>query len=208
MFGIPSKEDKFYALFRESAEVACTTTKKLEGLICQNSVSDAEAEMMHDLEHRADKITTEIVDRLNSTLITPLDREYIYTQAQNLDDIVDLSQGAVERMVLYHTKKPSIGAQEIVRTIVKATEQLKTAFCCLNSIHFKKSEILAATEEVYRLESVGDSLYRQEVARLFEQEKDAIEIIKWKEILEHLENTLDQCEEIADLLKGVVLKYD
>lgn len=208
MFGLSTKEDKFYALFRESAEVAYTTTKMLEGLVCQNSVSDEEAEKMHDLEHQADKITTEIVDRLNSTLITPLDREDIYTLAQNLDDIVDLSQGAVERMALYHTKKPSIGAQEIVRTIVKATEHIKTAFCCLNSIHFKKSEILAATEEIYRLESVGDKLYRQEVARMFENEKDAIELIKWKEILEHLENTLDQCEEIADLLKGVVLKYD
>ncbi|AGA70477.1 phosphate transport regulator related to PhoU [Desulfitobacterium dichloroeliminans LMG P-21439] len=208
MFGLSTKEDKFYALFRESAELACLTTQKLEGLICQNSVSAEEAEMMHDLEHRADKVTTEIVDRLNSTLITPLDREDIYTLAQNLDDIVDLSQGAVERMSLYHTKKPSMGAQEIVRTIVKAVEHLKTAFCCLNSIHFKRSEILAATEEVYRLEAIGDTLYRQEVARMFEQEKDAIEIIKWKEILEHLENTLDQCEEIADLLKGVVLKYD
>lgn len=208
MFGLSSKEDKFYTLFRQSTDVVCSTVIKLEELVTQNSVSDQDAEAMHDLEHQADKVTTEIIDRLNSTFITPLDREDIYTLAQSLDDIVDLSQGAVERMALYRTQKPSIGAQELVHTIAKATDQIRIAFCCLNNIHFKKSEILAAAEEIYLLESAGDTLYRQEVARLFENEKNPIEIIKWKEILEHLENTLDHCEDIADLLKGVVLKYD
>lgn len=208
MFGLSSKEDKFYSLFRQSTEVMCSVVQKLEGLVSQHSISEQEAEEIHELEHQADKITTEIVDRLNKTFITPLDREDIYTLAQSLDDIVDLTQGVVERMALYKTKKPSIGAQELVRTTVKAVEQIKTAFSYLNNIHFKKSEILAATEEIYQLESLGDTFYRQEVARLFEHEKDPIEIIKWKEILEHLEDTLDHCEDIADLLKGVVLKYD
>lgn len=208
MFGLSSKEDKFYTLFRQSADVVCLTVLKLEGLVTQNSVSDQDAEEMHDLEHQADDVTTAIIDRLNTTLITPLDREDIYTLAQSLDDVADLSQGAVERMALYHTKKPSIGAQELVRTIVKAADQIRIAFCGLNNIRFKKSVILAAVEEIYLLESAGDTLYRQEVAHLFEHEKDPIEVIKWKEILEHLENTLDHCEEIADQLKGVVLKYD
>jgi uncharacterized protein len=208
MLGLSSKEDKFFALFRQSTEVVCLVVQKLEGLVTQNAVSDQDADVFEDLEHQADKITTDIVDRLNSTFITPLDREDIYTLAQSLDDIVDLSQGAVERMALYKTKKPSIGAQELVRTIVKASDQIKIAFGGLNNIHFKKAEILAAVEEIYKLESAGDTLYRQEVARLFEQEKDPIEVIKWKEILEHIEDTLDHCEDIADLLKGVVLKYD
>jgi predicted phosphate transport protein (TIGR00153 family) len=182
--------------------------QKLEVLVGQNSISDHEAEEIHELEHQADKITAEIVDRLNSTFITPMDREDIYTLAQSLDDIVDLTQGAVERMALYKTKKPSIGAQELVRTTVKAADQIKIAFSYLNNIHFKKTEILAAAEEIYQLESLADTFYRQEVARLFEHEKDPVEIIKWKEILEILEDTVDHCEDIADLLKGVVLKYD
>jgi uncharacterized protein len=208
MLGLSSKEDKFFTLFRQSTEVVILVVQKLEGLVSQNSVSDQDAEEIHELEHQADKITTEIIDRLNSTFITPLDREDIYTLAQSLDDIVDLTQGAVERMALYRTKKPSIGAQELVRTIVKASEQVKIGFSGLNNIHFKKAEILAAAELIYQLEATGDTLYRQEVARLFEQEKDPIEVIKWKEILEHIEDTLDHCEDIADLLKGVVLKYD
>ncbi|AHF07936.1 DUF47 domain-containing protein [Desulfitobacterium metallireducens] len=208
MLGIPTKEDKFFALFRQCTDVVCEATEKLETLFTQDSVSEEDAEAVHELEHKADDITTEIVDRLNSTFITPLDREDIYTLAQVLDDVVDHSQGAVERMTLYKTQKPSIATQEIVHNIVLASKEIKKAFLCLNNIHFKKSEILAATEKIYQLESAGDKLYRHEVARLFECEKDPIEIIKWKEILEHVENTLDHCETIADLLKGVVLKYD
>jgi len=208
MFNLAPREDKFYQLFKESTEVICKAVAKLEELMAKEAVSPADGEDMHRLEHEADNITTQITDRLNSTFITPLDREDIYTLAQVLDDIVDFVEGTVERMILYRTARPSAGAQELVRLVAQAAEQIRRAFACLNNIHFKKSEILAATEEVYHIESAGDRLYRQEVARLFEHEKDPIEIIKWKEILEHVETALDHCESIADLLKGVVLKYD
>lgn len=208
MFSLSVKEDKFYQYFEQSTEVVYETVLKLEAIMKESSVSAEEAEEMHQLEHKGDDITTMIIDRLNSTFITPLDREDIYTLAQVLDDIIDYAQGTVERMMLYHTTNPSLGAQELSHTLVLAADQIRKAFACLHNIHFKKSEILAATEEIYHLESAGDRIYRQEVARLFEYEKDPIEIIKWKEILEHLETALDHCESIADLLKGVVLKYD
>ncbi|MHB1653607.1 MAG: DUF47 domain-containing protein [Desulfitobacteriaceae bacterium] len=208
MFGLAVREDKFYELFQKTTETVYATVKRLDAIMEQNSVSIEDGEEMHKLEHEADALTALIVDRLNSTFITPLDREDIYTLAQVLDDIVDYAQGTVERMILYRTAKPSVGAKELVHLVVRAAEQVRKAFACLNNIHFKKSELLAATEEIYHLESAGDKIYRQEVARLFEHEKDPIEIIKWKEILEHIETTLDHCESIADLLKGVVLKYD
>ncbi|MDI6813453.1 MAG: DUF47 family protein [Desulfitobacteriaceae bacterium] len=208
MFGLASKSDKFYNLFQKTTEKVYATVRKLDEIMEQHSVSVEDGEAMHKLEHEADALTAMILDRLNSTFITPLDREDIYTLAQVLDDIVDFAQGTVERMILYRTAKPSIGAQELVHLLVRAAEQIQTAFACLNNIHFKKSELLTATEEIYQLESAGDKIYRQEVARLFEHEKDPIEIIKWKEILEHIEITLDHCESIANLLKGVVLKYD
>ncbi|WP_206811006.1 DUF47 domain-containing protein [Paradesulfitobacterium ferrireducens] len=208
MLGLSGKEDKFYQLFRQSTEVVCATLKRVEALMELSSVSAQEVEEVHRLEHEADAITTQIIDRLNSTFITPLDREDIYTLAQSLDDVVDFTQGAVERMMLYRTGKPSPATQELVHLAAAAGEQIKLAFSALNSIHAKKAEILAATEEIYHLESAGDKLYRQEMARLFEYEKDPIEIIKWKDILEHIETILDHCESVADLLKGVVLKYD
>jgi predicted phosphate transport protein (TIGR00153 family) len=208
MFGLPPKEDKFYQLFAQSTEIITKSLNRLEGIMQQNAVSTEDAAQMHRFEHEADGITTQILERLNSTFITPLDREDIYRLAQVLDDIVDFAEGTVERMLLYRTGKPSPGAQELVHLVFLATEQIRSAFRCLGNIHFKKSSILAAAEEIYHLESSGDKLYRQEVARLFEFEKDPIEIIKWKEILEHIETTLDHCESIADLLKSVVLKYD
>lgn len=208
MFGIAPKEDKFYQYFEQSTEVVCAAARKLEEIMRQSSVSEEEAEQIHELEHQGDAITAAIIDRLNSTFITPLDREDIYTLAQVLDDIIDFAQGTVERMMLYGTGTTSLGARELAHTLVLAAEQIRIAFGGLNNIHAKKTVILLATEEIYRLESAGDKLYRQEVARLFKYEKDPIEIIKWKEILEHMETALDHCESIADLLKGVVLKYD
>ncbi|MDA8229683.1 MAG: DUF47 family protein [Desulfitobacterium hafniense] len=208
MFNLSKKEDKFFALFREATEVVYLAAEKLESIMQQNSITNVDAEAMDEIEHKADQVTDEILDKLNATFITPLDREDIYTFAQVLDDIVDQTQGAVERMALYKTKKPSPAAIELAHTLVRAAGQLRIAFGGLNNIHFKKNEILAAVQEIYKLESTGDSLYRQQVAQLFEYEKDPIEIIKWKEILEHIEDTLDYCERVADLLRGVVLKYD
>jgi hypothetical protein len=209
MFGlVHNKGDKFYQLFQQSTEVLCMVMKKLEIIIQQDSVSSEDNDEMNNLEHKADAITVQIINKLNATFITPFDREDIYTLAQVLDDIVDFSQGTVERMLLYRTGKPSLGAQELVRLLGLAGEQVRRAFRGLNNVHLRKTEILSATEKIYHLESAGDKVYRQEVARLFECEKDPIEIIKWKDILEHIETVLDLCEKVADLLKGVVYKYD
>jgi predicted phosphate transport protein (TIGR00153 family) len=209
MFGIANnKGEKFSRLFQQDTEILCQVASKLESIIRQSSVSIEDNEEMNHLEHQADDITIQITKRLNSTFITPFDREDIYAMSQVLDDIVDFAQGTVERMMLYRTGKPSEGAQELVRLITLAAEQIRTAFSGLSNIHQKKEAMLEATEEIYRLEVIGDKVYRKEVARLFECEKDPIEIIKWKEILEHLETVLDHCEKVADLLKGVVYKYD
>lgn len=208
MFGLSPTEDKFFLLFAQSTEIISKSLKRLQGIMQQDCVSAEDAAQMNRFEHEADNITKQILERLNSTFITPLDREDIYKLAQVLDDVVDFAEGTVERMHLYRTGKPSLGTQELVHLVGLAAEQVQTAFACLGNIHFQKTTIMAAAEEIYHLESAGDKLYRQEVARLFECEKDPIEIIKWKEILEHIETTLDHCEVIADLLKSVVLKYD
>ena len=208
MFGLAPKQDKFFTLFEQSTEVISKSLKRLQGIMEQDCVSVEDAAEMNRYEHEADNITKQILERLDCTLITPLDREDIYKLAQVLDDIVDHAEGTVERMHLYRTGKPSLGTQELVHLVGLAAEQIQTAFCCLGHLHFQKTKIMAAAEEIYHLESAGDKIYRQEVARLFKYEKDPIEIIKWKEILEHIENTLDHCEAIADLIKSVVLKYD
>ncbi|MGI6119725.1 MAG: DUF47 domain-containing protein [Desulfosporosinus sp.] len=208
MFGISLKEDKFYLLFTKSTEIIIKSVNRLQEIMQQDCVSAEDTAQMTRFEHEADGVTTQILDRLNSTFITPLDREDIYKLAQVLDDIVDLADGIVERMHIYRTVKPSQGTQELTHLVGLAAEQIQIAFSGLVNIHYQKNKILAATEKIYHLEAAGDRLYRQEVARLFEYEKDPIEVIKWKEILEQIETTLDHCESIADLFKSVVLKYD
>ncbi len=159
------------------------------------------------LEKDADKITDKIVSRLNDTFITPLDREDIYSLAQKIDDIIDGVQGISERMTLYNIGVSSAGAIELTLLVVKSTRQLEKACSYLPDLKQKRLKLEARCSRIVDIESKGDRLYRQEMAKLFRECKDPIEIIKWKEILMLLEDVLDDCEAVADLLKGVLLKY-
>ena len=207
MLGFRRKEEKFFDLFSESAVLVQKSAKVLEEIM-QNPESLAEKMIeLNEVEHAADDVTAMIIDRLNQTLITPMDREDIYTLAQSLDDIIDFVQGSAERMLLYRAGKPRPAAKELVRLLVLCTDEILRSFNLLRNLRGNRDLIIAAATRLNQLESEGDRVYRQEVGRLFEEEKDPITIIKWKEILEHLETALDFCEDVGDLLKGAVLKY-
>jgi uncharacterized protein len=159
------------------------------------------------LEKDADKITDKIISRLNDTFITPLDREDIYALAQKIDDVIDGVQGIAERMTLYNAGAASAGAIELTALVVKSARQLEKACSYLPDMKKKRLKLEARCARIVDTESKGDRLYRQEMAKLFRECKDPIELIKWKEILMLLEDALDDCEDVADLLKGVLLKY-
>jgi uncharacterized protein len=159
------------------------------------------------LEKDADKITDKIISRLNDTFITPLDREDIYALAQKIDDVIDGVQGIAERMTLYNAGAASAGAIELASLVVKSARQLEKACSYLPDMKKKRLKLEARCARIVDTESKGDRLYRQEMAKLFRECKDPIELIKWKEILMLLEDALDDCEGVADLLKGVLLKY-
>ncbi len=207
MLGIKPREDKFYELFGQTTDLVCQGAAALTQVMADYTIIEDKLREMNDIEHKADNITSAIIDRLNQTLVTPMDREDIYTLAQVLDDIIDFIQGSVERMVLYKTGQPSRGAQELARVLYESSLLIKSSFDYLQNIRSNKNSIIENSCKINALESEADKLYRQEVAHLFEVEKNPIEVIKWKEILEHLETAVDHCEDIADLLKGVVLKY-
>jgi uncharacterized protein len=207
VFGIKPREEKFYELFEEATDLVCQGAASLKELMANHAIIGEKVAEINEIEHKADVVTAAIIDRLNQTLITPMDREDIYTLASVLDDIIDFIQGSVERMVLYKTGQPSKGAQELVRVLYESTLVIKTSFGYLRNIRSNKNRIIENACKISDLESQADKLYRQEVAHLFEEEKNPIEVIKWKEILEHLETAVDHCEDIGDLLKGVVLKY-
>lgn len=207
MFGLKPKEDKFFELFAQSACLVQKGAFILKDSVIDVSKMEEKMQQINDLEHEADDLNDAIVDKLNQTFITPLDREDIFSIATMLDDVVDFLQGIIESMVLYRAGRPSDGFIEMVRMLADCSEEIVKAFDLLRNIHGNQMKILDHTRKIVVLESEADRIYRQEIAYLFTTCPDPIEILKWKEILENLENTLDHCEQIADLLRGVVMKY-
>ena len=201
------KSNEFFVLFEESAEYFYQATLLLDEVMMDHRKADIKVKEINDLEHRADKVNDAIIDKLNQTFITPIDREDIYAIANGLDDGVDQLQGMRQRIVIYHTGDAREGALRLTKLLIESTAEIKRAAALLNAISKNQAELLAITSKIDKLESEGDHVFRGELAYLFEYVKDPIELIKWKDLLEGLENTLDHCERMADLLKGVVMKY-
>lgn len=201
------KSNEFFVLFEESAEYFYQATLLLDEVMMDHRKADIKVKEINDLEHRADKVNDAIIDKLNQTFITPIDREDIYAIANGLDDGVDQLQGMLQRIVIYHTGEAREGALRLTKLLIESTAEIKRAAALLNAISKNQGELLAITSKIDKLESEGDHVFSGELAYLFEYVKDPIELIKWKDLLEGLENTLDHCERLADLLKGVVMKY-
>lgn len=201
------KSNEFFVLFEESAEYFYQATLLLDEVMMDHRKADIKVKEINDLEHRADKVNDAIIDKLNQTFITPIDREDIYAIANGLDDGVDQLQGMLQRIVIYHTGEAREGTLRLTKLLIESTAEIKRAAALLSAISKNQNELLAITSRIDKLESEGDHVYRVELAYLFEYVKDPIELIKWKDLLEGLEDTLDHCERMADLLKGVVMKY-
>src|SRR5262249_38316440 len=156
-----------------------------------------------DLEHEGDSVTHEIVRRLNTTFITPIDREDIYALASRLDDVLDLIEAVADRLLLYRIVTPTEGCVGMAKIIVKAAEETDRAVGCLRTLSpfYHKH-----CGEVNRLENEADRLLRDELVALFERKQDAIEVIKWKEIYETLESVTDRCEDVVNVIEGIILK--
>jgi len=206
-FRLKPREEKFFKnlsentqLIREAADVLVEAINNHENLLELMAKVD-------DLEHQADANTAQIFGLLNKTFITPLDREDIYSIAQKLDDLMDGIQGIIERMELYNTGAPSEGAKELVNLVVKSVKQIDKCFGYLPELKKQKEKLEVRCNRICEYEVQADHLYRIEMAKLFRECNDPIEIIKWKEILLQLEDILDTCEDIAKLLRGVVVKY-
>lgn len=207
MFSFKPKEDEFFRLFSESARVLYQGALILNAAMNDTSLLEAKIKEINELEQTADDINDAIVDRLNLTFITPLDREDIYLLATKMDDVVDYVQGVIERMYLYKVSAPSAGAMELSRLLIDCSKEMVKAFDLLKNIKGNQQQILDHSRNIVALENAGDHIYRQEVATLLNSGMNPIDIMKWKEILEYQEDALDFCERIADSLRGVVLKY-
>ena len=200
------RNERFFELFTSVATMNVEAAQTLRELF--KAPVDKRAylvETIKRLEHQADQVTHELVTKLNTSFITPLDREDIHLLASRLDDVLDRIDGAARRTAIFRAESAPQGANVLADVIVRATEQLLAAVKVLEK--GKSGVVIKACIEVKRLEEEGDSAYAEWLGRLFDQEKDPIALIKWKEIYDTLEKTLDQAEDVANILESIAIKH-
>ena len=203
MFGLLPKEAKFFTLFQEMGAVLITGAERLQQMLNDYSNAKADQTAIKDIEHRGDTLTHEIINTLNKTFITPFDPEDIYALASALDDVLDLIDASAQRFVMYRVEQPTDAARELAGIILKCCHTLDRALQHLG----KGSEpICKECIELNALENEADKVCREAISRLFDDERDPVQLIKWKEIYEVLERTTDKCEDAANILESVVMK--
>jgi predicted phosphate transport protein (TIGR00153 family) len=195
-------EEGFLTLFVRQAENVTAGATALVEMLSKYDNPTADARRIKDIEHAGDTITHDLITRLNQTFITPFDREDIHELSSIVDDVLDLTDAAAGRMVLYGVKAVRPGVVELAQILETATQEILKAVRVLN----KQDHILSHCIEINRLENEGDRVCRALMAKLFEEEKDPVEIIKWKEIIEAIENAVDKCEDVANVIESVTLK--
>ena len=161
------------------------------------------ADEIKEVENKCDFLTHEIIQRLNRTFVTPIDREDIHELAKSLDDVMDAIDAAATLVRLYKIKTVRFGARELAVTITTSTRQVRLA---LEAMELRKGMLTHAVE-INRLENEADQIHQEAVRRLFEEEQDPLLVIKWKETLDFLEYATDRCEDVANVLESVVVKH-
>ena len=200
------KEKKFFVLFEQSAQNAVKITHQLKDMVHIWENVKERVGVIADLEHQGDAITHQIFEQLHRSIITPFDREDIALLAHSLDDVTDFVHDAADAMLLYRIEQPTNRAKELVDIVAQAVTEVEKA---VSEIYDRtgRKQILKRCVEINRLENMGDSVFRSAMAELFDDSADFAGLIKWREIYQHMESVIDRCEDIANILEGVSLKY-
>lgn len=196
------RETKFFELFAEMAQNVMVGARQLRDLLQNYSDVPAAVQRIKDTEHKGDEIAHAVFVKLNSTFITPFDREDIHTLTSSLDDVLDFINAAASRLVTYKVADPPVEAVELANIVLRQAEELAKAVALLE----KGDALLKYCVEINRLENEADAIARAAIGRLFENEADPIRLIKHKELLEVLEMATDKAEDAANVLEAVVLK--
>jgi predicted phosphate transport protein (TIGR00153 family) len=204
MFGLIPKEEKFFKMFQDMGAIITEGAQQLKTMLDDYRDPVGSQQSIKDIEHKGDSQTHNIIKTLNKTFITPLDREDIYALASKLDDILDLIDASAQRFVMYNVDKPTNEAQQLAFIILKCCQTVERA---LKHLGGKFDDINDCCVEINALENEADRVCREAVSRLFDEESDPINLIKWKEIYETLEKATDKCEDAANILESVVVKH-
>ena len=200
------REKKFSLLFEQSAENALKTAQQLRDMVHIWENVGERAGVIADLEHQGDAITHLINAELHRTFITPFDREDIALLANSLDDVTDLIHAAADAMLLYKVERPTDRARELADIIMQVVAEVEKAVSEMHA-RIDQKRLLRRCVEINRLENLADTVYRSALAELFADSTNIISIIKWREIYGHMETASNRCEDIANVLEGMALKY-
>lgn len=200
------REEKFFEQFEEMSKLMVEAAKALEAMLADMSHAESHAAKVKDLEHKCDEITHRTMEMLHRTFITPLDREDIHGLISSLDDVVDFIDAVAGRVFLYDLKESTPEMRAMAETSRMACEVIARTVVKLDKIKDPK-ELLNACIEINRLENDADRTLRSAMAKLFREEKNAIEVIKKKELFQLLESITDKCEDVANVIESIVIEY-
>jgi hypothetical protein len=199
------KEIDFFEIFDRASVNVTKAASLLVDLMENFDNIEARAKEIYEVEQEGDILTHEIMKNLNKTFITPIDREDLHSLAASMDDVLDLIWGAVDRMMVFKIRETTKEAISMSKDLLVTTEVMQKAI--KNLKEKKYSHVQDYCIEINRLENTIDRDFRDALGKLFDEVKDPILIIKWKEIYEHLEDASDRCEDVANVLEAIVLKY-
>lgn len=202
-FRLIPREEQFFAEFIALAQQIQLAAHTLVQMLAADPPDLAKAQVIKDIEHVCDGQTRDIIARLNRTFVTPLDREDIHSLAISLDDVVDAIDAAAAVVRLYKIVQVREGARRLTHIIVESADRIAEAVAALN----KRTGVIELAARINQLEREADRAHQDAIVELFDGANDPIAVIKWKEILDILEAATDRCEDVANLLEGVVVKH-
>jgi predicted phosphate transport protein (TIGR00153 family) len=202
-FRLIPREEKFFTDFQALADELKVGARLLEQMLEPEHPIWNKADEIKEVEHKCDFLTHAIIQRLNRTFVTPLDREDIHALARSLDDVMDSIDASATLIRLYRLATVRFGARELAQIITASTHQVRLALDALE----QHKGILGHAVEINRLENEADRVHQQAVSQLFDTEHDPLTVMKWKESLDFLEDATDRCEDVANVLEGVMVKH-
>ena len=202
---ISQRADEYFELFARAATNLRTAAEQLKDLIENYTDVEAKAQRIQDREHEGDEVTHAIIRRLNTTFITPMDREDIYALASALDDVLDAVEAVADLFVLHRIEEPLPEMKAQADVLLRAAQQTEEALRALPRM--ARDRLEPYWVEINRLENEGDRIYRRAVADLFSGDYKAMDVLKWKEVIENLEEAVDGLENVANIIESTVLKH-
>jgi uncharacterized protein len=196
------RDEKFYDMFIELSKRLTGSAKLLQELFQTPAQLDAKVSAIKALEHEADNLTHDIIDRIDRTFVTPFDREDIHALASELDDVIDLIDGAARRAQIFRIQRTRPPAVVLAEVLSRAGTMVEEGVRDMKNA----KHVYAVSEKLKMLEEEGDAVYHSAMGALFAEGSDALEVVKWKDLYDKIEDALDRCEDVGNVLQSIALK--